>query len=35
MAGTSSTKHLSPVLLMVPCGSVYDGKATLFGRLLA
>ena len=35
MAGTSSTTHLTPVLHLVTCGSVDDGKSTLIGRLLA
>ena len=35
MAGTSSARHLTPVLHLVTCGSVDDGKSTLIGRLLA
>ena len=34
MAGTS-TANLTPVLHLVTCGSVDDGKSTLIGRLLA
>ena len=35
MAGTSTTLNLTPVLHLVTCGSVDDGKSTLIGRLLA
>jgi bifunctional enzyme CysN/CysC len=35
VAGTSIATHLTPVLHLVTCGSVDDGKSTLIGRLLA
>jgi bifunctional enzyme CysN/CysC len=35
VAGTHSRTNLTPVLHLVTCGSVDDGKSTLIGRLLA